>query len=128
MTQRRWRRPLEVPEYGKRFGFIGLATVHQGRWYFSISTYNGTNLGCDGKPYHFCNALLVFDPKTARFSFTTLEAPDAYYQVSYTLSAGGQLYATGSNIRQPDGRLDSARRGEIVFWTTRRPDRPPDTR
>ncbi|MGI8601789.1 MAG: hypothetical protein ACR2OZ_02185 [Verrucomicrobiales bacterium] len=121
--EKRWCRPLAVPQYGERFGFIGLPTIHQRRWYFSISTYNGTDLGCDGKPYHFCNALLEFDPRSQQFDFITLEANDAYYQISYTLSAGGELYATGSNIREPDGTLNQARRGDVIFWQTKKPER-----
>ena len=116
----RWCAPLEVPEFGQRFGFIGLATVHDGRWYFSLSTYNGTPLGCDGQPFHFCNSLLEFDPRTARFTFPTLETKDAYFQVSYTLSAAGHFFATGNNIRELDGTLNAARTGEAVFWQTRK--------
>jgi len=117
----RWCKFLDVPEYGRRFGFIGGATVHDGKWYFSISTYNGTDVGCDGKPYHFCNGLLEFDPAARTFAFPTLEAKDGYYQVAYTLSAGGHFFATGTNIREPDGRLDGARAGEVVFWQTGAP-------
>jgi len=114
-----WCRPLAVPRFGELFGFIGLSATYRGRYYFSLSTYNGGQLGCDGKPYHFCNALLEFDPATRRFAFPTLEAKDAYYQVAYTLSAGGECYATGSNIREPDGRLNQAKAGDVVFWQTR---------
>jgi hypothetical protein len=120
----RWCRPLTVPRFGERFAFIGLSTQFRGRYYFSLSTYNGGELGCDGKPYHFCNGLLEFDPATRQFAFPTLEAKDAYYQVAYTLSAGGQFFATGANIREPDGRLNQARAGEVVFWQTRPPPSP----
>jgi hypothetical protein len=126
--ERRWCRPIAVPGYGERFGFIGLATAHGGRWYFSLSTYNGTANGCDGKPYHFCNGMLEFDPKTGAFTFPTLEAPAAYYQVSYALSAGGHLFATGNNIRQADGTLDGGRVGDGIFWQTRKPETTPTTR
>ncbi len=119
---KRWCRFLRVPRFGDLFGFIGGGVNYRGRWYFSLSTYNGTEKGCDGKPYHFCNAVLEFDPVTRRFDFPTLEAKDAYYQVSYMLSAGGEFFATGSNIREADGRLNQARAGEVVFWQTRRHD------
>jgi hypothetical protein len=112
----RWCKPLTVPRYGELFAFIGLFTPFHDRYYFSLSTYNGGALGCDGKPYHFCNALLEFDPRTRQFAFPTLTAKDAYYQVSYHYAAGGQFFATGSNIRTTDGRLDQARAGECVFW------------
>jgi hypothetical protein len=118
--RKRWCKPVAVPGHGKRFGFIGMGTVHGGRWYFSISTYDGDDVGCDGKPYHFCNGLLEWDPKSGRFAVPTLEAKDAYYQVAYTLSAGGHFYATGNNIREADGTLNNARSGEAVFWQTRK--------
>jgi len=50
--------------------------------------------------------------------FLTLEAGDAYHQIAYMLSANGEFFATGSNIRQPSGRLNRGRRGEVVFWQT----------
>ena len=121
--EKRWCRYLDVPEFGKRFGFMGGPWSHQDRYYFSLSTYNGTELGCDGKPYHFCNAILEFDPKARRFAFLTLDVPDAYYQVAYMLSAKGQFFATGSNIRNPDGTFNRDRRGEVVFWQTVKPDK-----
>jgi hypothetical protein len=121
--ERRWCRSLPVPRFGELFGFLGGPNSHRGRVYFSLSTYNGTEKGCDGQPYHFCNALLEFDPQTRRFAFLTLEATDAYYQIAYQLSAGGDFFATGSNIREADGRLNQARAGEVVFWQSRPPAR-----
>lgn len=117
--EKRFCRFLDVPGHGERFGFIGRATVHRGRHYFSLSTYNGSAKGCDGKPYHFCNSILEFDPQARRFEFLTLDVKDAYYQIAYMLSAGGEFYATGSNIREPDGTLNQARAGEVIFWQSR---------
>ena len=119
-----WCRPLAVPQFGERFAFIGLSTPFRGRYYFSLSTYNGGPNGCDGKPYHFCNSLLEFDPASRKFAFPTLASKDAYYQISYTYAAGDHFFATGSNIREPDGTLNQARAGECVFWQTR-PARSP---
>lgn len=119
--EKRWCKFLDVPQYGKLFGFMGGPVPHRGRYYFSLSTYNGTDLGCDGKPYHFCNAVLEFDPQTRHFEFPTLEVKDAYRQVAYMLSAGGEFFATGSNIREQDGKLNQARAGEVVFWQTMKP-------
>jgi streptogramin lyase len=123
VKQKRWCRAIDVPGYGKRFGFLGGPTAHAGRLYFSASTYDGTDVGCDGKPYHFVNGVLEFDPATGKFEFLELEAKDAYHQVAYTLSAGGEFFATGTNIRQPNGALDRDRAGEVVFWQTLRPAR-----
>ena len=115
---RRWCRPLAVPRYGELFGFMGGPVVHEGRSYFSLSTYNGTGTGCDGKPYHFCDSILEFDPAARRFEFLTLESDDAYYQIAYMLSAGEEFFATGTNIREPDGSLNRDRAGEVIFWQT----------
>jgi hypothetical protein len=122
---KRWCKFVDVPRFGELFGFIGLSTFFRGKYYFSLSTYDGDDLGIDGKPYHFCNALLEFDPRTQRFQFPTLEPNDRgkvsapYYQVSYTMAAGDEFFATGSNIRETDGALNQARAGECVFWQTR---------
>jgi len=121
LTTRRWCKSIAVPRFNELFGFIGLATIHRGRWFFSLSTYNGEELGCDGKPYHFCNALLEFDPRSRRFAFPTLLSEGRYYQVAYTLSAQDHFFATGSNIREADTNLNQARAGEVVFWQTLRP-------
>jgi hypothetical protein len=112
-----------VPRFGELFGFIGLSTPYRGRHIFSLSTYDGDDAGVDGKPYHFCNAVLEFDPQTGRFTFPTLEPlgtspSQRYYQVSYSMSAGEHFFATGSNIMESDGRLNQARAGECVFWQT----------
>jgi outer membrane protein assembly factor BamB len=125
--EKRWCQFLDVPQYGKLFGFMGGPIPHQGRYYFSLSTYNGTDTGCDGKPYHFCNAILELDPQARGFQFLTLEAKDAYYQIAYMLSAGGEFYATGSNIREADGKLNQSRKGEVVFWQTLKPKEKPST-
>jgi hypothetical protein len=116
LKEKRWCRRIDVPGYGTRFGFLGGPTEHAGRLYFSLSTYDGTDTGCDGKPYHFLNAVLEFDPATRTFAFLTLEAKGAYHQVAYTLSAGGDFFATGTDIREPDGTLNRDRAGGVVFW------------
>lgn len=121
-AEKRWCRFLEVPGFGRDYGFIGLFTAHGGRLYYSLSTYNGDErIGCDGKPYHFLNALLEFDPQSGKFDFLRLDVPGAYYQVAYTLSARGEFYATGSNIMQEDGTLYREREGEVVVWQSHAP-------
>jgi hypothetical protein len=122
--EKRWCQFLDVPEFGKRFGFMGGPWPHKGKYYFSLSTYNGTERGCDGKPFHFCNAVLEFDPAAKKFAFLTLEAKDAYYQIAYMLSARGDFFATGTNIREPDGSFNRDRTGEVVFWQTTKAAKP----
>lgn len=123
LKEKRWCRFIDVPRFGELFAFMGGPVEHRSRLYFSLSSYNGTDKGCDGKPYHFCNAILEFDPQTRRFTFPTLEAKVAYHQIAYMLSAGGEFFATGTNIREPDGTLNRDRAGEVVFWQTRPADR-----
>jgi streptogramin lyase len=53
--EKRWCQYLSVRRFGDFFAFIGGPVVHQGRSYFSLSTYNGTNKGCDGQPYCFAS-------------------------------------------------------------------------
>jgi hypothetical protein len=117
--RKEWRRSISIPRFGELFAFVGGTSVHKGRHYFSLSTYNGTPTGCDGKPYHFLNVLLEFDPASGEFSFPTLEVKDKYYQISYHFSAGGELFATGSNIRRMDGTLYQANRGDCVVWQSK---------
>jgi hypothetical protein len=121
LKKKHWCRPVAVPGHGTRFGFLGGPTPHAGRLYYSLSTYNGTDTGCDGKPYHFLNSVLEFDPASGKFEFLTLEAKDAYYQIAYQLSAGGEFFATGTDIREPGGTLNRDRAGEVIFWQTLRP-------
>ena len=109
--EKRWCKFLKVPRFGELFGFMGGPKLHKGHYYFSLSTYNGTATGCDGKPYHFCNSILEFNPQARRFDFLTLEADDTYYQIAYMLSGNGEFFATGSNIQQPSGKLNRGRRG-----------------
>jgi streptogramin lyase len=116
---KRWCKFMDVPEFGKRYGFIGMSTLHHGNFYFSLSTYNSDDdLGIDGQQYHFANFILTLDPKTRKFDFLTLDMPGAYYQIAYVLSAHGQFYATGSNILTPEGRIVRENRGEIIVWQT----------
>jgi hypothetical protein len=60
-------------------------------------------------------------PGLATAEILTLDAKDAYHQVAYMLSAGGEFFAAGSNIREKDGTLNRDRAGEVVFWQTVRP-------
>lgn len=116
---KRWGKFLDVPGFGARFGFVGLSTSYQDKLYFSLSTYDGLeDLGVDGKPYHFINSILVFDPKKGKFDFLTLDVPGAYYQIAYSLNARGQFYATGSNILTKEGTLFRENRGDIIVWQT----------
>jgi hypothetical protein len=121
--KQRWCKFLTIPRHGELFAFIGGPWRHEGTRYYSMSTYDGDSVGCDGKPYHFNNAVLQFNPYTKTFAFPTLNVDDnSYYQISYMLSAGGHFYATGSNIQNADGTLNGSRTGEVVFWQSHKPE------
>ncbi|MBI83294.1 MAG: hypothetical protein CMJ81_08875 [Planctomycetaceae bacterium] len=123
---RRWTDRMKIPGYGENFHFVGFSTRHAGLHYFSVSTFDGV----EGRPHHFLNALLVFDLKTRQFDLLRLPSTgNDYHQVSYTLSAGGRLFCTGTNIRQADGSLVNGGVGDVIFWqsgrsATAKVDRP----
>jgi len=75
---------------------------------------------------HAAYLMIEFDPATQRFAFPTLDGEEAagkYYQISYTMATADGFFATGANIRQPDGTLQQAIPGECVFWQTAKPAR-----
>ena len=117
---RRFCKFIDVPGFGKDFGFIGGPTSHNGRYYFSLSTYNGTG-SCDGKPHHFLNGFIEFDPVARAFHMLKLDTKGSYYQLAYMLSAGGDFFVTGANILESDGSLNMDRKGEVLFWQTLQP-------
>ena len=117
---RRFCKFLDVPRFGKDFGFIGGPTAHHGRYYYSLSTFSSRG-SCDGKPHHFLNVIMEFDPASKAFQMLKLETKGSYYQVAYLLSARGHFYATAANILEPDGSLNMNRRGETMFWQTIKP-------
>lgn len=126
MQERHWCKFLDVPGLGTKYGFIGIGTPFRGHWYFSLSTYAGhDDPGIDGNQYHFSNSILDLDPKSGKVSFLTLNIPGKYYQIAYMLNAGGNFYATCSNVRLPDGRIVRENRGDIIVWQTQRPDSAP---
>jgi hypothetical protein len=125
LKAKRWCKFVDIPEYGRRFGFVGGGMPQKDKVYFPISTYDGDDTGVDGKPYHFCNGVLAFDTVARTFDFPTLDAPGAYHQIAYLLSAGGEFFATGVNILQPDGTLKQTEAGQAVFWQTKAPTKDP---
>jgi hypothetical protein len=51
-------------------------------------------------------------------NFLTLNITGKYYQIAYMLSARGTFYATGSNVRLPDGQIVRENKGDIIVWQT----------
>ena len=114
-SRRVWEDPIPVPGHKSVFGFIGLGTVFQGMAMYCLSTYKGTmkwdfdnnkylstgeeNIGIDGKPHHFINKYLVFEPHSREFAF--LEAPTSpgrYPLICYSIVSGDRLFITGYDL------------------------------
>ena len=97
-----------------------MSSVHRGRSLLLLSNLSLRALGFDCKAPHFLNAMLEFDPATGQFAFATLEVPNAYYQATYLLSAGGEFYVTCNNILEDDGQLNVGRVGELLYLAIHR--------
>jgi hypothetical protein len=85
LVRRKWGKAIPVPGYRKVFGFLGMGTTFRGLALYCLSMYKGTmkwdfnknvylstgdeNIGIDGKPHHFLNRFLVYDPAAEEFGF-----------------------------------------------------------
>jgi hypothetical protein len=115
-VRRKWGAAIPVPGYKKVFGFIGMGTTFNGLALYCLSTYKGTmkwdfnsnkylstgdeNIGIDGRPHHFINRYLVYDPGAGEFGF--LEAPEEkgkrYPLICYSLVTRNRLFITGYDL------------------------------
>jgi hypothetical protein len=122
-VSRTWGKPLAVPGHRKVFSFMGMGTTFRGQALYCLSTYKGTmkwdfdrnkylsagdeNIGIDGKPHHFINKYLVFDPPSGEFGF--LEAPETpgkrYPLICYSLVCGDRLIISGYDLGDMRGTL-----------------------
>lgn len=116
VPNRRFCRYIDTLGYKQLYSWIGMSSVHDGRWYFVLATLNVQGTGFDCKPYHFLNALLEFDPATGQFAVATLQMPNAYYQTSYILSVDNELYCMCNDILENDGSLNVGRIGQVLYW------------
>jgi hypothetical protein len=114
--KREWGKPIHVPGFKKVFGFIGMGTTFNGMALYCLSSYYGSskwdfntnkylskgdeNIGIDGKPHHFLNKYLVFDPRTQESSF--LEAPETpgkrYPLICYSKVHQNKLFISGYDL------------------------------
>jgi len=123
LKNRAWTQAIPIPDYGKTFGFVGGGVAYRGIAYFSLSTYkNEAGDSIDGKPYHFLDRFLAYDPQTKDFGYLSLEHQlKEYPQTAYLLTGrDGQLYCFGQDIYDPKtGVLDRAYHGKAMAYQTR---------
>ncbi len=120
IAHRTWQEPLHAPGHRSIYGFIGMGTSYRGKALYCLSTYKGTmkwdfnrntylstgeeNIGIDGRPHHFINKYLVFDPASQQFDF--LEAPvvkgTRYPLICYSIVVGSRLIITGYDLGDVD--------------------------
>jgi len=118
-----WGRAVPIPEYGKIFGFVGGGIAYQGIAYFSLSTYKSqAGDSVDGKPYHFLDRFLAYDPTRGKFGYLQLpHQPNEYPQTAYLLAGSdGHLYFFGQDIYDPKtGVLEREYHGKAIAYQTR---------
>jgi len=118
-----WGQAVPIPEYGKVFGFVGGGLAYRDIAYFSLSTYkNPAGDSIDGKPYHFLDRFLAYDPRAGKFSYLQLpRQPNEYPQTAYLLAGSdGHLYFFGQDIYDPKtGVLEREYHGKAIAYQTR---------
>jgi hypothetical protein len=123
LTSHSWARLIPLADYGKVFGFVGGGIDYRGIAYFSLSTYkNLAGDSIDGKPYHFLDRFLAYDPRAGRFGYLLLpHPPHEYPQTAYLLAGkDGQLYFFGQDIYDPKtGVLEREFHGKAMAYQTR---------
>lgn len=135
-VKRTWGEPVAVPGHMSVFSFIGMGTTFRGLALYCLSTYKGTmkwdynrnaylstgdeNIGIDGKPHHFMNKYLVFDPSSREFGY--LEAPETegkrYPLICYSLVCRDQLIISGYDLGDLHNRPAAMgeREGELCLF------------
>lgn len=124
----RWARAIAVPAYGEVFGFVGGGLEYRGIAYYSLSTYKSVaGDSVDGKPYHFLDRFLAYDPNSNRFGYLrSIHGEKEYPQTAYLLAGeDGELYFFGQDIFDPKtGILTREYHGKAMAFQTRPLARP----
>ncbi len=135
---RQWGKPIAIPGHNSVFGFIGMGTSFDGLALYCISTYKGTmqwdfnsnkylsqgdeNIGIDGRPHHFLNKYLVYDPRTQQSGY--IEAPEIpgqrYPLICYSLVHQNRLLISGYDLGDVKNNLApmGEREGELCVFHT----------
>lgn len=135
-VNRQWGKPINVPGHKTVFGFIGMGTSYNGLALYCISTYKGSmkydfntntylskgdeNIGIDGKPHHFLNKYLVFDPHTQECGFLeAVETPGKRYPlICYSMVHQHKLFISGYDLGdvQNNPAPMGSREGELCVF------------
>jgi hypothetical protein len=135
-VKRQWGKPINVPGHKTVFGFIGMGTSYNGLALYCISTYKGSmkydfntntylskgdeNIGIDGKPHHFLNKYLVFDPQTQECGFLeAVETPGKRYPlICYSMVHQQKLFISGYDLGdvQNNPAPMGSREGELCVF------------
>jgi hypothetical protein len=123
LSSHSWTRAIPIPDYGKVFGFVGGGIAYRGIGYYSLSTYkNEAGDSIDGKPYHFLDRFLAYDPAKQRFGYLqSVHERNEYPQTAYLLvGQDGELYFFGQDIYNPQtGLLEREYHGKAMAYQTR---------
>jgi len=125
-----WLAPVAVPGYRTDFGILGGGFTYQGRMFCAMSTYKGYippggPIGVDGKPYHFLDRWLCYDPKVKRFAHLVCRGnDDEYWLTCYAVVQGGHLYMTAYNAMRRNGTISQSGRGDAAIFQTHPPGQP----
>ena len=119
-----WLEEVKTPGYRSYFGILGGGFIYQQQMFCAMSTYKGYYppggpIGIDGKPHHFLDRWLCYDPRSRRFAHLVCETGDrAYWITCYAVVMGPHLYMTAFNAMQADGSIEQAGRGEAAIFQT----------
>ena len=120
----RWAEPVAVPGHGTDFGVLGGGWIYQDKLFCSMATLkgyipHGGPIGVDGKPWHFLDRRLCYDPRSAAFGHWQLAgSEDEYWMNSVAVQHGPHVYFVAINLAQPDGTVDQFGRGDVAVFQT----------
>jgi hypothetical protein len=131
---KKWLPPIFVPGHGQIFGVLGGGWIYQDKIFCSMATLkgyipHGGPIGVDGKPWHFLDRHLCYDPNTETFTHQVLKGTETeYWMNSVSVLQGQHMYFVAINLRQPDNTIDQFGRGEVAIFQTHprgQPEREP---
>ena len=125
-----WLEPIGAPGHGTYFGILGGGFSYEQRMFCAMSTYTGYippggPLGIDGKPHHFLDRWLCYDPSSHQFAHLVCrQAEGEYWITCYAAVLGRHLYITAFDAMQSDGVIRQGSRGEAAIFQTHPPGKP----
>jgi streptogramin lyase len=120
----RWGPPVAVPGQGKEFGILAGGLIYNQRVYCALNTYKGYippggPLGVDGKPHHFLDRWLCYDPQAEQLAHLVCRGTEGeYWLTCYGAVSGKHLYLTAFHAMDQDGTIGQGRLGEAAVFQT----------